>query len=69
MRIFDERNLQWRGTEYGAVDPYQRQLAAFAAAIAEDGDTDPSGADGVAALQLIEATARSVASDGERVAL
>lgn len=69
VRIFDEQNLQWRGTEYGAVDPYQRQLVAFAAAIAQDGDTDPCGADGVAALQLIEATARSVANDGGRVAL
>jgi predicted dehydrogenase len=69
VRIFDEQTLQWRGTEYGAVDPYQRQLAAFAAAIAQDGDTDPGGVDGVAALQLIEATARSVANDGARVAL
>jgi len=69
VRIFDERSLQWRGTDYGAVDPYQRQLAAFAAAIAQDGATDPCGADGVAALQLIEATARSVANDGVRVAL
>jgi predicted dehydrogenase len=69
VRIFDERSLQWRGTDYGAVDPYQRQLAAFAAAIAQDADTDPCGADGVAALQLIEATTRSVANDGVRVAL
>ncbi|HEY3925289.1 MAG TPA: Gfo/Idh/MocA family oxidoreductase [Acidothermaceae bacterium] len=69
VRIFNERSLQWHGTDYGAIDPYQRQLAAFAAAIADDGDTDPSGADGVAALQLIEATARSVANDGMRVAL
>jgi predicted dehydrogenase len=69
VRIFDERSLQWRGPDYGAVDPYQRQLAAFAAAAAQDGDTDPCGADGVAALQLIEATARSVAGDGMRVVL
>lgn len=69
VRIFDERSLQWRGTEYGAVDPYQRQLAAFATAIAEDAATDPCGADGVAALQLIEATARSVANDGGQVTL
>jgi predicted dehydrogenase len=69
VRIFDERSLQWRGTDYGAVDPYQRQLAAFAAAVAQDSATDPCGADGVAALQLIEATARSVANDGVRVAL
>jgi predicted dehydrogenase len=69
VRIFDEQTLQWRGTDYGAVDPYQRQLVAFATAIAQDGDTDPCGADGVAALQLIEATARSVANDGVRVAL
>jgi len=69
VRIFDERSLQWSGTDYGAVDPYQRQLAAFAAAIAQDGDTDPGGADGVAALRLIEATARSVANDGVRVTL
>jgi predicted dehydrogenase len=69
VRIFDERNLHWHGTDYGAVDPYQRQLAAFAVAIAKDGETDPCGADGVAALQLIEATARSVANDGGPVPL
>jgi predicted dehydrogenase len=69
VQIFDEQSLQWRGTDYGAVDPYQRQLVAFAAAIAQDGDTDPCGADGVAALRLIEATARSAANDGMRVTL
>jgi predicted dehydrogenase len=69
VQIFDESSLQWRGIEHGAVDPYQRQLAAFAAAIAQDSSTDPSGADGVAALLLIEATARSVANDGSRVVL
>jgi predicted dehydrogenase len=69
VRVFDEKNLESRRPDYGAVDPYQRQLAAFAAAIAADAATDPSGEDGVAALRLIEATAESVAAHGARVAV
>jgi predicted dehydrogenase len=69
VSVFDEKSLEWRGPEYGAVDPYQRQLKAFAAAITADSGTDPSGLDGEAALRMIEATARSVAADGERITL
>lgn len=69
VRVFDEKSLQFHGPDFGAVDPYQAQLAAFAAAIAGDTATDPDGEDGVAALRLIEATADSVAADGARVTL
>lgn len=68
-RVFDEKALESRAPDYGAVDPYQRQLEAFAATVTEDGQTDPDGVDGLEALRLIEATARSVAVDGNRVAV
>jgi predicted dehydrogenase len=67
VTVFDEKTLESSAPQYGAVDPYQRQLAAFAAAIAADSATDPSGPDGEAALRMIEATARSVAANGERI--
>jgi predicted dehydrogenase len=69
VRVFREADLAWTEPDYGAVDPYQRQLEAFARAIRDDGPTDPDGADGVAALALIEATAASAQGAGEAVAL
>ena len=46
-----------------------RQLEAFVRAIRTGGPTDPDGADGVAAVHLIETVAASVASDGARLTL
>jgi predicted dehydrogenase len=67
VRVFDEQSASWRQPDYGAVDPYQRQLEAFATAVVEDGPTDPDAADGLAALLLIEAVARSADADGAPV--
>ena len=67
VRVFVEDAGEARIPEFGASDPYQRQVEAFAAAIRDDTATDPSGADGVAALRLIEAVADSAAGDGKEV--
>jgi predicted dehydrogenase len=68
-RVFHEQTLEWTSPDYGAVDPYQRQLEAFARAVRRDEPTDPDARDGVEALRLIEATARSARDDGEPVTL
>ncbi|MGW5365000.1 Gfo/Idh/MocA family protein [Actinopolymorpha pittospori] len=67
VRVHLERTGETRVPEFGASDPYQRQLEAFARSIVSDTPTDPSGADGVAALRLIEAVRDSVAQDGKPV--
>jgi predicted dehydrogenase len=51
------------------TNPFTHQLEAFARAILDDGPTDPSPDDGVAALRLIEAAAASAAAEGRRVPL
>ncbi|MGH3490268.1 MAG: Gfo/Idh/MocA family protein [Actinopolymorphaceae bacterium] len=68
VRVHLDRTGETRTPEFGASDPYQRQAEAFARAIVTDTPTDPSGADGVAALRLIEAVAASAAADGKDVA-
>jgi predicted dehydrogenase len=67
VRHFDERTGEAREPEFGATDPYRRQIEAFARAIVEDRPTDPDGADGVAALRMIEAVTLSADRDGEGV--
>jgi predicted dehydrogenase len=64
---FDERTGEAREPQFGATDPYQRQVEAFARAIVDDAPVVPDGADGVAALRMIEAVALSAARDGESV--
>jgi predicted dehydrogenase len=54
---------------FGDTNPYKRQLEAFARAILEDGPTNPSPEDGVAAVRLIEAVGESCALEGRRVPL
>lgn len=54
---------------FSDTDPFKRQLESFALAILEGHETDPSPQDGVRALQLVEATAESVARGGARVSL
>jgi predicted dehydrogenase len=49
------------------VDPYQRQLEAFADAVRTGRPAEPDGWDGLAALRVIEATAASVAAGGDPV--
>ncbi|GAA2755091.1 Gfo/Idh/MocA family protein [Actinopolymorpha rutila] len=68
VRVHLERDGETRSPVFGAADPYQLQLEAFAAAIATDGPANPSGADGVTALRLIEAVRDSAAADGKEVA-
>jgi predicted dehydrogenase len=67
VSAFDEAAQVWTGPAFGAVDPYQRQLEAFAAAVRTGAPTEPDGWDGWAALRLIEATAASVAAGGAPV--
>jgi predicted dehydrogenase len=54
---------------FGDTNPYKRQVEAFARAILDDQPTNPSPADGVEAVRVIEAVARSCAHEGRRVAL
>lgn len=68
-RIFREQTLEWTGPDYGAVDPYQRQLEAFAVTVRDGGAVDPDIGDGAEALRLIEATARSAQDGGRPVTL
>lgn len=66
VRAFDGRRGEWRMPVLGKSDPWQRQLEAFALAIRTDGPTNPDAEDGLAAVELIETTARSV-EIGDRV--
>ncbi len=67
--VFHEQQSAWTTPEYGAADPYQRQVEAFAAAVRDGGGVDPDAHDGVEALRIIEAVHRSTASDGATVPL
>jgi predicted dehydrogenase len=67
VRVFAEGTAETRQPSFGAADPYQRQVEAFADAVTCDTPTDPSGADGLAALRLIEAVASSAERDGDVV--
>ena len=69
VRVFAERSLEWTSPDYGAVDPYLRQLEAFARAVRHGEPADPGAHDGVEALRLIEATAASAHDDGHPVDL
>ena len=69
VRVFAEQSLEWTSPDYGAVDPYQRQLEAFARAVRHGEPADPDAHDGVEALRLIEATAASAHRDGQPVDL
>jgi predicted dehydrogenase len=69
VRVFTERSLEWASPDYGAVDPYLRQLEAFARAVRQGEPADPDAHDGVEALRLIEATAASAHRDGHPVDL
>src|SRR5580704_17459773 len=69
VRVFAEQSLEWTLPDYGAVDPYQRQLEAFARSVRQGEPADPDARDGVEALRLIEATAASAHRDGLPVEL
>jgi predicted dehydrogenase len=54
---------------YADTNPYKRQVEAFARAVREGTQTDPTPQDGVYAVRLIEAAAESSAHDGSTIAL
>jgi predicted dehydrogenase len=63
VRAFSAERQAWSQPTFGDTDPYKRQLEAFARAIADDLPTSPDLEDGIAALEVIEAVARSVRAD------
>lgn len=69
VSAFDEASQRWESPAFGAVDPYLRQLEAFAESIRTGTSVEPDAWDGLAALRLIEACALSVAGNGQAVAL
>jgi predicted dehydrogenase len=66
VRAFDGARGEWRVPVLGDSNPWERQLESFAVAIRTGGPVSPDAEDGLAAVELIEATARSVRT-GERV--
>lgn len=66
VRVFTEDTLAAAVPEFGAADPYRRQLEYFAQAIAQGLPAYPDGADGVKAVRLMDAVAAS-ATVGSRV--
>jgi predicted dehydrogenase len=54
---------------FADTNPFTRQLQAFARAIRDDVETDPTPRDGVEAVRLIAAAAESSATDGAVVHL
>ena len=57
--VFNESNGVWTTTEFGAVDPYQRQLEAFAAAVRTGAPAEPDLYDGLRALNMMKRPARA----------
>ena len=68
VRVFERASRAWREPSFPDGDPYLRQLDAFAASVLDGAPVIASVEDGIAALELIEAVASSVAS-GIRVEL
>lgn len=67
VRLFESTEPGWRTQRFSEGDFYLRQLEAFAASVLEG---KPIGADvqaGIAALEIVEAVARSVAQNGGEV--
>ncbi len=65
-RAFDARTGEYRAPLALDSDPYERQLEAFARAVAEDLPASPGVKDGIADLKVIHAIAESVET-GRRV--
>jgi predicted dehydrogenase len=55
VEVFDEQSAVTRSPVFGASDPYQRQIEAFAVALLNDTPTSPDLTDGIAALRIVEA--------------
>ncbi len=69
VEVYDEASATSSRPVFGDSNAYERQIEAFAANIAAGTTVTPGGADGVAAVKLIDAVAESVAHDGSRVKL
>lgn len=69
VRVFDARERAWHEPLFDSGDAYLRQLDAFAASALEGSPVVADVDDGIAALELIEAVARSVADGGTQVAV
>jgi predicted dehydrogenase len=69
VTVFSEDDLVTRSPAFGDTDPYERQLEAFASAVLDGQATNPSAADGVAAVRLIEAVRASASQGGVEVAV
>lgn len=67
--VFVESEGVARRPEFADTNPFTRQVQAFAHAILDDVETDPTPRDGVEAVRLIEAAGRSSAADGAVVQL
>lgn len=68
VRVFEAASGAWREPLFREGDPYLQQLDAFAASVLDGAPVIAALEDGIGALEVIEAVARSVAS-GARVAV
>jgi predicted dehydrogenase len=69
VRLFLEESCEEIAPQFADADPYERQLEAFARSVEHDTAPNPGAADGVAAVEMVEASAESARRDGEVVAL
>lgn len=69
VSVFLEADHTTVRPSFGDTNAYERQLEAFAVTIATGGVPNPTAAEGVAAVKMIEAVAASAANDGAEVAL
>ena len=64
VEVYDEAGAVARRPVFADSNAYERQIEAFARSIREGTPCTPDATDGLAAVQLIDVVARSVAADG-----
>lgn len=69
VTVFTESDKITRRPSFGDTNAYERQLEAFARVILTGQTPNPTAAEGVAAVRMIEAVAASAEADGAEVAL
>lgn len=69
VEVYDEASATSSRAVFPDSNAYERQIEAFADALRTGTPVSPCGADGVAAVKLIDAVAESVAHNGTRVKL
>ena len=67
VEVFETGTTSARRPVFGDTNPFERQIEAFARAVRDGSPTNPDARDGLAAVRLIDAVARSVAAGGARV--